>query len=89
MPHTNPNCILTDPEKTRRLSMQSLFESLETLCEGTVIVDRDARIVWINERYATRLGAKSAAEAIGKEIEEVIDKALALYFENQEMEVTA
>ena len=64
--------ILHNPEKIRRLSMQSLFESLETLCEGTVIVDRDARIVWINERYATRLGAKSAAEAIGKPVEEVI-----------------
>ena len=76
MPHTNPSCILTDPERTRRLSMQSLFESFEALCEGTVIVDRSARIVWINERYATRLGAKSAADAIGREVEEVIPNTL-------------
>lgn len=56
--------------------MQSLFESFENLCEGTVIVDREARIVWINERYATKLGASSAADAIGKEVEEVIPNSL-------------
>ena len=76
MPQSSSLSLLSNPEKIRRLSMQSLFESLENLCEGTVIVDRDARIVWINERYATRLGARSAAEAIGKEIEAVIPNSL-------------
>ena len=68
--------MLRDYERIRRLAMPSLFESLESLCEGTVIVDRNARIVWINERYATTLGAKSAADAIGREIEEVIPSSL-------------
>ena len=68
--------ILSDPDQIRRLSMQSLFENLESLCEGTVVVDRNARIVWINERYAVRLGAISAANAIGREIEEVIPSSL-------------
>ena len=72
MPSTSSTSILRNPEEIRRLSMQSFFDNLDSLCEGTVIVDCAARIVWINERYATRLGAKSAAEAIGKEIEEVI-----------------
>ena len=76
MPTKNTHSILLDPEQIRRLSMQSLFESLEELCEGTVIVDCNARIVWINERYATRLGAKSAADAIGKEIEKVIPNSM-------------
>ncbi|SDH92867.1 sigma-54 interaction domain-containing protein [Propionivibrio dicarboxylicus] len=76
MASSGASSILLNPEKIRRLSMQSLFESFDTLCEGTVIVDRDARIVWINERYATRLGAKSAAEAIGKPVEEVIHNSL-------------
>ena len=67
---------LRDYAQIRRLSMQSLFESLEELCEGTVVVDHEARIVWINERYAKRLGAKSAAEAIGKPVEEVIPSSL-------------
>ncbi len=68
--------VLFDHERMRRLSMQSLFESLENLCEGTVVVDRDARIVWINERYASRLGAISAADAVGRNIEEVIPNSL-------------
>jgi len=76
MPDTALPDMLRDHERIRRLSMQSLFESLESLCEGTVIIDRDARIAWINERYATRLGAKSAADAIGKAIEEVIPSSL-------------
>ena len=61
MPKINLPDWLLDHEKIRRLSMQSLFENLDSICEGTVIVDRDARIIWINERYATRLGAISAA----------------------------
>ena len=36
--------------------MASLFEAFDSLCEGTVVVDRDARVVWINERYAARFG---------------------------------
>ena len=68
--------ILHDYERIRRLAMPSLFKSLEELCEGTVIVDREARIVWINERYATTLGAASAADAIGRPIEEVIPSSL-------------
>jgi len=68
--------VLFDHDRMRRLSMQSLFESLENLCEGTVVVDRDARIVWINERYAARLGAISAADAVGRNIEEVIPSSL-------------
>ncbi|MEI7613943.1 MAG: sigma 54-interacting transcriptional regulator [Betaproteobacteria bacterium] len=76
MPKINTSSILLDPEQIRRLAMQSLFESLEEACEGTVIVDCNARIVWINDRYATRLGAKSAAEAIGKEIEDVIPNSM-------------
>lgn len=68
--------MLLDHDRMRRLSMQSLFESLENICEGTVVVDSDARIVWINERYAMRLGAISAANAVGRPIEEVIPNSL-------------
>jgi transcriptional regulator with PAS, ATPase and Fis domain len=73
MPYSN---LLVDHDRIRELSMQSLFESLESLCEGTVVVDRDARIVWINERYANRLGAISAHDAIGRDVEEVIPRSL-------------
>ena len=76
MPQLSPPDILLDYEQIRRRSMQSLFENLDALCEGTVVVDRAARIVWINERYATRLGAISADDAVGRPIEEVIPNSL-------------
>jgi transcriptional regulator with PAS, ATPase and Fis domain len=76
MSQTSLPDLLLDHEQIRRRSMQSLFESLDNLCEGTVVVDRDARIVWINARYAQRLGAISAIDAIGRAIEEVIPNSL-------------
>ena len=76
MSQTSLPDLLLDQEQIRRRSMQSLFENLDNLCEGTVVVDRNARIVWINDRYALRLGAISAADAIGRDIEEVIPNSL-------------
>ena len=60
----------------RTRAMASLFEAFDSLCEGTVMVDRNARVVWINERYAARFGIADARQAIGKEIEEIIPTSL-------------
>jgi transcriptional regulator with PAS, ATPase and Fis domain len=76
MPNVRLPDLLLDHEQIRRRSMQSLFENLDSLCEGTVVVDRQARIVWINERYAMRFGAISATDAIGRAIEDVIPNSL-------------
>ena len=65
-----------DYEQLRARAMTSLFEAFDSLCEGTVVVDRDARVVWINERYAARFGVADAKTAIGKEIEEIIPTSL-------------
>jgi transcriptional regulator with PAS, ATPase and Fis domain len=65
-----------DYAQLRARAMESLFEAFDSLCEGTVVVDRDARIVWINERYVARFGVRDAREAIGKEIEEIIPTSL-------------
>ena len=65
-----------DYEALRDLSMRSLFESLEAFSEGTVIVDANAAIVWINERYAARFGKIFAADAIGLPVEKVIPSSL-------------
>ena len=59
-----------------RLAMQSLFERLNSLCEGAIAVDEHARIVWINSKYIATLGLNSAQEALGREIEEVIPNSL-------------
>ena len=46
------------------------------MCEGAIIVDRDARIVWISDKYAARLELASPADAVGKVVEDVIPNSL-------------
>jgi len=67
---------LKDYQRVRLLAIRSLFEIIEQSSEGTVIVDRDANIVWMNERYARRFGLESAEVAIGKACESVIPGSL-------------
>ncbi|WP_273826302.1 MULTISPECIES: sigma-54 interaction domain-containing protein [Pseudomonas] len=67
---------LKDYQRVRLLAIRSLFENIEQSSEGTVIVDRDARIVWMNERYAKRFGLSSAEQAIGQPCERVIPGSL-------------
>ncbi|MGE8097616.1 sigma-54 interaction domain-containing protein [Pseudomonas fluorescens] len=67
---------LKDYQRVRMLAIRSLFEIIEQSSEGTVIVDRDANIVWMNERYAKRFGLASAEVAIGKACESVIPGSL-------------
>ncbi|PWB35060.1 sigma-54-dependent Fis family transcriptional regulator [Pseudomonas sp. SDI] len=67
---------LKDYQRVRLLAIRSLFEIIEQSSEGTVIVDRDARIVWMNERYARRFGLADASAAIGQPCESVIPGSL-------------
>jgi transcriptional regulator with PAS, ATPase and Fis domain len=67
---------LKDYQRVRLLAIRSLFEIIEQSSEGTVIVDRDANIVWMNERYAKRFGLESAEVAIGRPCESVIPGSL-------------
>jgi len=67
---------LKDYQRVRQMAIRSLFEIVEESSEGTVIVDREARIVWMNERYARRFGLPNAEAAIGKPCESVIPTSL-------------
>ncbi|MDD0976177.1 sigma-54 interaction domain-containing protein [Pseudomonas fontis] len=67
---------LKDYQRVSLLAIRSLFKIIEQSSEGTVIVDRDARIVWINERYAKRFGLVDASAAIGQPCESVIPGSL-------------
>ncbi len=66
---------LQDPAQLQQKAMQSMFDCFEGLCEGTLIVDKHARVVWINERYAARLSVDARA-AIGQEMEAIIPNSL-------------
>ncbi|KJK14431.1 sigma-54-dependent Fis family transcriptional regulator [Pseudomonas sp. 2(2015)] len=67
---------LKDYQQVRLLAIRSLFEIIEQSSEGTIIVDRDARIVWMNQRYARRFGLEDASSAIGQPCESVIPGSL-------------
>jgi len=72
---TSPILPLQDPFLLQNKAMQSMFDCFEGLCEGTVIVDREARVIWINDRYAARLNI-DPVKAIGQEIEALIPNSL-------------
>ncbi|MBI5018617.1 MAG: sigma 54-interacting transcriptional regulator [Deltaproteobacteria bacterium] len=63
-------------EAIRRQAVQSLFELFESSSEGAVAVDGDARVVWMNEKYAHFLGLGSAEETLGRPVEDVIPNSL-------------
>jgi len=65
-----------DSKAIHRLAMQSLFERLDSLCEGAMAVDKDAQVVWINEKYVAALGFGSSQDVLGRAVEEVIPNSL-------------
>ena len=67
---------LKDPAAVRKIAKKSLFEGFGQMCEGAIIVDRDARIVWISDKYAARLKLPNAESAVGKVVEDVIPNSL-------------
>jgi transcriptional regulator with PAS, ATPase and Fis domain len=67
---------MKDPAAIRKIARKSLFEGLDQMCEGAIIVDRDAHIVWISDKYAARLKLASAAAAVGRVVEDVIPNSL-------------
>ncbi len=67
---------LNGADEIRRVAMQTLFERLDSLCEGALAVDQQARIVWMNDKYAKKLGLESVEVALGREVEEVIPNSL-------------
>ncbi len=61
-----------DVDSFLRVGMQSLLDLFDDSCEGTMAVDDQGRIAWINDKYVAFLGLKSPDDALGKAVEEVI-----------------
>ena len=60
------------PERFRAVAMPLLFDHLNAQCEGTIAVNRQARIVWINDKYAQKVGISDPRSVLGQEIERVL-----------------
>lgn len=57
-------------------AVQSLFALFEEMCEGAIAVDRNAQIVWINQKYRSLLGVDETDYVIGRDVEDVIPHSL-------------
>jgi transcriptional regulator with PAS, ATPase and Fis domain len=68
--------IADDPEAIRTRAMETLFERLESLCEGAIAIDRSGRVVYVNEKYLPALGLGDVSQALGRPIEEIIPNSL-------------
>src|SRR5690606_37186027 len=60
------------PERYRAVAMPLLFDHLDAQCEGTIAVNCQAHIVWINDKYAEKVGIRDPRSVLGKQIEEVL-----------------
>ncbi|HEY6895852.1 MAG TPA: sigma 54-interacting transcriptional regulator [Rhodocyclaceae bacterium] len=76
MPLNSPAATVIDTERIRKRAMETLLVEFSDLCEGVVIVDREARVVWMNERYPKRLGIADPEAVIGRSVEEIIPNSL-------------
>src|SRR5690606_19057464 len=68
-----------DSDRVLRLAAETFFDHLSEMCEGILVVDKSARIVWVNDRWErniANLGFSSAADIIGKPVEEVVPNTL-------------
>ncbi|HEV2608771.1 MAG TPA: sigma 54-interacting transcriptional regulator [Noviherbaspirillum sp.] len=61
-----------DVDSILRVGMQSLLDLFDDSCEGTLAVDDQGQVAWINDKYAAFLGLKAPEDALGKPVEEVI-----------------
>jgi transcriptional regulator with PAS, ATPase and Fis domain len=64
-----------DGERILELAAKSMFDLFATASEGMMLVDRDARVVWINDqyrRYLPALGFDREEDFVGHKVSEVV-----------------
>ena len=67
-----PAPFAAEAERIRRHVNDTLLAAFSELSEGILIVDREARIVWMNEQYPRHLGIADPASVIGLPVEDLI-----------------
>ena len=65
-----PAPFAAEAERIRRHVNDTLLAAFSELSEGILIVDREARIVWMNEQYPRHLGIADPASVIGLPVED-------------------
>lgn len=63
-------------DEIQKKVVEDLFGLFESLCEGAISVDRQARIVWINDKYRELLGVRPGMDVVGRDVEDIIPQSL-------------
>ena len=64
-----------DADSILKLAARSMFDLFSGIAEGMMLVDRDCRVVWINDaykRFLPALGFARAEDFVGRPVEEII-----------------
>ncbi len=78
-PEPSPPALSLDADQVLKLAAQSMFDTFAHSAMGTLVVDREHRIVWISDGYKSflpALGFASEADFVGRRVEEVIPNTL-------------
>ncbi|HQO54579.1 MAG TPA: sigma 54-interacting transcriptional regulator, partial [Ottowia sp.] len=70
-----PSALPRDASRILELAARSLFELFEDASEGMLLVDRDARVVWINDpyrRFLPALGFEREEDFVGHPVSDVV-----------------
>jgi transcriptional regulator with PAS, ATPase and Fis domain len=67
-----PTLDAADISTIHHRARESFFKIFQDLARGALMVDRHARITWIDEKYIEFLGLTADAEVIGRHVAEVI-----------------
>ena len=70
-----PNPLPLDGQRILELAARSMFDLFANASEGMMLVDREARVVWINEqykRYLPALGYEREEDFVGHPVSEVV-----------------
>ncbi len=63
---------LSSDAEVRQLAASSLLKLFDSLYEGAIVIDRDGRITWINDKYKALIGWNGTESIEGRAIEEVL-----------------
>jgi transcriptional regulator with PAS, ATPase and Fis domain len=74
-PRKNHDSLPLDGQRILALAARSMFDLFANASEGMLLVDRDARVVWINEQYKRflpALGFEREEDFVGHSVSEVV-----------------
>jgi len=74
-PAPSPQSLPSDGQSILELAARSMFDLFANASEGMLLVDRDARVVWINDQYKRflpALGFERVEDFVGHPVSEVV-----------------